>query len=300
MTRSLVCPIPGMVQYKFMQGIEMLNTRRWTEWPERALGELNIVSGLATFGGCLASLAGWLLTTGPIATVLTYGGIVVIVFSIGVAIVRSTPPVIKRPEDLVGKTIPLAEIKNISPPVMTLAVVGPSMVGKTTLKDRLSFADSGNVRTQDVSAYIASFQTAPPTHIAILDGGGERYSHQFELAKQCQCLCVVVDHNSSDSDAEVDLLRLAKHREFSRQIRNYLDDASAARKIWVRILINKHDLWGTLTSDKQQVISDFYAEELDFWRQGNRAASIEALVFSNEDASDVARFVEKLKQPAAC
>lgn len=128
---------------------------------------------------------------------------------------------------------------------------------------------------------------------------GERYSHQFELAEQCQCLCVVVDHNSSDSDTEVDLLRLNRHREFSRQIRNYLDDVSAARKTWVRILINKHDLWGTLSSDKQQVISDFYAEELDFWRQGNRAASIEALVFSNEDASDVARFVEKLKQTAA-
>lgn len=52
------------------------------------------------------------------------------------------------------------------------------------------------------------FKRLPPTHIAILDGGGERYSHQFELAEQCQCLCVVVDHNSSDSDAEVDLLRL--------------------------------------------------------------------------------------------
>lgn len=161
-----------MVQYKLMQGKAMLNTRHWKEWPERALGELNSVSGVATFGGCLASLAGWLLATGPLATVLTCGGIVIIAFSIGIAIVRSTPPVIKRPEDLVGKTIPLAEVKNISPPIMTLAVVGPSMVGKTTLKDRLSFADSGNVRTQDVSAYIASFQTAPPTHIAILDGGG--------------------------------------------------------------------------------------------------------------------------------
>lgn len=277
----------------------MLNSRRWKEWPEQALGELNIVSGLVTAGGVIASLAGWLLATGMLANVLTYGGVLIVVVSLGIAIRRSVPPVIKRPEDLVGKTIPLSEVKSISPPIMTIAVVGPSMVGKTTLKDRLSFSDSGNVRTQDVSAYIASFQTAPPTHIAILDGGGERYSHQFELAEQCQCLCVVVDHNSSDSDAEVDLLRLEKHREFSRQIRHHLDNVSAARKTWVRILINKHDLWGTLSSDKQQVISDFYATELDFWKQGNRAASIETLVFSNEDASDVARFVEKLKQTAA-
>ncbi|WP_460063109.1 hypothetical protein [Pseudomonas sp. H2_H09] len=277
----------------------MLNVRRWKEWPGRAVGELNIVSGVATFGGCVASLAGWLLATGPFATVLTYGGILIIAFSIGIAIVRSTPPIIKRPEDLVGKTIPLSEVKNISPAIMTLAVVGPSMVGKTTLKDRLSFADSGNVRTQAVSAYIANFQTSPPTHIAILDGGGELYSHQLELAEYCQCLCVVIDHNSSDSDAEVDVDRLAKHREFSKQIRQHLDKVSGVRKTWVRLLINKHDLWGTLSSDKQQLISDFYTEELDLWRQGNRAVSTESLVFSNEDASDVARFVEKLKQTAA-
>lgn len=276
----------------------MPNTRRWMKWPGRAAEELNSVSGVAGLGGSVVGLAGWSLAAGGLATALTYGGALIVIASVGVAIVRSLPSVIKRPEDLVGKTISLAEVDDISPQIMTLAVVGPSMVGKTTLKDRLSFADSANIRTQDTSAYIASFQTSPPTHIAILDGGGERFSHQFKLAEQCQCLCVVVDHNSSDSDAELDLQRLDRHREFSRQIRQHLDDASAIRKTWVRILVNKHDLWGTLSMDKQKVISDFYTEELVFWRQGNRAASIEVLVFSNEDASDVARFVEKLKQTA--
>ncbi len=281
-----------------MQGKAMLNARRWTKWPGRAVGELNTVSGVAGLGGSVISLAGWSFTTGVMATGLTYGGALIVLLSLGTALVRSIPPAIKKPEDLVGKTISLAEIGNISPPVMTLAVVGPSMVGKTTLKDRLSFTDSANIRTQDTSAYIASFQTAPPTYIAILDGGGERFSHQFKLAEQCQCLCVVIDHNASDSDIEIDAQRLEKHREFSRQIRQYLDDGSVARKIWVRLLINKHDLWGTLSVEKQKIISDFYTEELAYWRQGNRAASIEALVFSNEDASDVAKFVEKLKQTA--
>lgn len=276
----------------------MLKKRRWSDWFGRAVGELNIVSGVATLGGGVISLSGLSMAVGTLATGLTYGGAIIIVGAIGAAAARSFPPVIKRPEDLVGKTIALPEVKNISPPIMTLAVVGPSMVGKTTLKDRLSFTDSVNVRTQDTSAYIANFQTTPPSFIAILDGGGERFSHQFKLAEECQCLCVVLDHNSSDNDPEVDPARLGTHREFSRQIRQHLDDISAVRKTWVRLLINKHDLWGALPLDKQKLISDFYAEELVFWRQGNRAVSIEALVFSNEDASDVARFVEKLKQTA--
>lgn len=276
----------------------MLRKRRWSLWAKRAVGELNIVSGVASLGGTTIGLAGWSMVAGTVATVLTYGGAAIVIGSLGAAFVRAIPPATKRPQDLVGQTIPLDEIENIYPKIMTLAVVGESKVGKTTLKDRLSFTPSIYVRTQDTSAYVTSFQTSPPTYIAILDGGGERFSHQFKLAEQCQCLCVVIDHNSSDSDVDVDQVRLNAHREFSRQIRQHLDDSSSESKLWVRLLINKHDLWGELSADKQKMISDFYTEELKLWRQGNRAHSIEALVFSNEDASDVARFVEKLKQTA--
>jgi hypothetical protein len=236
---------------------------------------------------------------GTAAIALTGVGALIAVGAFGYAIVKALPPRMRLADDLVGQTISTGELANIFPAIRTLAIIGPTRAGKTTLKNRLSFDPKPASRTQHVSAYVMSLQTSPPTHIAILDAGGESFPQQFKLAELCQYLCIVIDHNISDTDTTIRPSRLSDHTSFLRQIRHHLDEVNATQKLWIHFLLNKHDLWTLEPPERRQLLVAFCSNEVEQWRQGNRAKVVDSRPHSNDDPTDVAEFMALLKRSAA-
>lgn len=270
--------------------------RRWSQWPQRITEELNGVSGVAGVGGAIMSIASWTLLGGNTALVTTVIGTLITAGASGYAVYRAVPPLMRRPQDLVGNTIALGELKDVSPAVQTLAIIGPTQAGKTTLKHRLSFDLVPSIRTQQASAYVTSLQTTPPAYLAILDGGGEKFPQQFKLAEVCEYLCIVIDHNMSDTDSTVDERRLNDHDAFLKQIRHHLDESGAPMKQWIHFLVNKRDLWKSATPEQKQRFDLFCKEEVEKWKLGRFAKTVELDEHSNDIPNDIARFMTLLKK----
>jgi hypothetical protein len=132
----------------------------------------------------------------------------------------------------------------------------------------------------------------------VLDGGGEKFPQQFNLAEICDCMCIVIDHNKSDSDSTISAERLEQHRFFLEQIVNQLNHANVKPKLWVHFLINKHDLWQSATAQQLAHFVTFYQERIKEWQNANRAETVDGRPHSNEDANDIAEFMNLLKQTA--
>jgi len=272
--------------------------RRWAQWPSRIAEELNGVSGVAGVGGGIMGIGSWTLLGGNMALMLAATGTVITIGAFGYAIYKAVPPLMKRPEDLVGRNVSLDELKDIFPQITSLAIIGPTQAGKTTLKHRLSFDVAPPTRTQQASAYVTSLQTTPPRYIAILDGGGERYPQQFKLAEICEYLCIVIDHNISDTDPAVDQSRLHDHEAFLKQIRHHLDESNAPTKQWIHFLANKHDLWKCAAPEQRLSFDSFCKNEIEKWKQGRFAKTVDLYEHSNDTPNDIARFMALLKNPA--
>ena len=273
----------------------MPKRRRWAEWPKRAAEEFNSVSGVAGLGGAAVGVAGWSLLAGAPALMFTGFGTVITLAAFGLALYRSMPVASRSTNELVGTVLSISELAGLHPSPMTFAIVGPSMSGKTTLRNRLSFIAPLPTRTQSVNAQIVALQTAPPTLIAILDGGGEKFAQQFDLAAKCEYLCLVIDHNSSDSETKVDLARLQQHAEFMKQVRHFLDENRLPPKKSIRILVNKKDLWQRASAADQDILKRFQDDELQHWKQGLRSRDIAVQPHSNDNSVDVALLVDYLK-----
>ncbi len=276
----------------------MPSKRRWGEWPKRVSQELNGVAGVAGLSGVAVSAGGLTFLAGATATALTGVGAVALLGAVGYAAYKAIPRPMQRPEDMVGKIIGIDELDNVDPPIKTVSFIGASQAGKTTLKNRLAFDFSPIDRTQSLSAYVVSLQTVPPSYVAILDGDGDKHAQQFKLAEKCDFLCIVGDHNKSDVTTAINSSRLAEHQAFLKQVRHHLDLSRAGQKLWVQILINKHDLWSSESQDKQTTLRQFYAAEAETMRQGKYASNVDCRIHSNDDANDVARFMEQLKRSA--
>ena len=272
-----------------------MKKRLWSTWPTRLVEKFNSYSGLATAGGTIITVAGLNLDT-PGAKAITGFGILLFLISFCYSIYKSIPKKLVHPSELVGKNIAISELELIYPKILSLAIVGPSQAGKTTLKDRITFTTSEDIRTQSTSAHIVSLQTSPAKYIALLDGGGEQYAHQFKLIETCDCALLMLDHNKSDHEIEVSEARLIEHEEFLRQLRNYLDDQGCAPKKWIKILINKYDLWKDASDEQRALIESMRHQQLTLWREGNRATQFEAIEHSNENPTFTARLVTRLIQ----
>jgi hypothetical protein len=271
--------------------------RRWSQWPKRTISELNGTSGLAGVGGVILGAVS--LAAGPAAIALGIAGGIIVVGSVGYAVVRAIPNPRKSPSELVGQKVDVEFLKDLDPAIRTVAVVGDTQAGKTTLKNRLSLDPAIVHRTQNVSATVISLQTSPPSYIGVLDGGGDRLFQQFEIEELCDCLFIIIDHNISDVDPSVDERRLESHRAFLTQIRHKLDDAGSPPKQKILFLVNKRDLWERSSGTDRALFDRFCREETDKWRGGNRALDLEVRPHSNERVQDVARVMELLRHLAA-
>lgn len=277
----------------------MHSARRWLSWPKRTSDQLNGVAGVAGLGGVVFCIGTWVAISGPVGVVLASTGLVITLGTLGYAMYRAVPPKQTRATAMVGQVVELRDLSLVSDRLPRLSIVGPTMAGKTTLKDRLTLSPSDSMRTQKMTARVVATQTAPPSFIAVLDGGGEKYSQQFELAKHCDCLCLIVDHSASDVESRVDPERLSHHAEFLRQIRHYLDESGCPPKHWIRLLINKRDLWERAVDEERSQLVSFYESELAHWKQWSRSRDVEVLLHSNDHPADIAAFYNIIKATAA-
>lgn len=276
-----------------------MRKRKWSQWPARVARELNGVSGLASIGGIGVGAGSLTFLAGAEALVLTGIGAITVTGAVIYAVYNAVPPPAQRPEDLVGKKVDLDQLTNVIPPIRRVSIIGVSQAGKTTLRGRLAVDTSSPGRTQHMTAQVISLQTAPPTFVAVLDGGGERYPQQFKIAEMCDFLCIVIDHNESDADASIDPKRLSEHKAFLAQVRHHLDQVGKGPITQVHCLINKHDLWMNAPAKKQSELVAFCAEETKKWKLGKNAVDADFKAHSNEKPNDVADFMSLLKKMAS-
>jgi len=272
----------------------MRTRRRWNRWPGRVLVELNGVGGVVAVGGFAIAIAGWTVLSGLPSTILMLVGIVITAGAVLYALWRSFPPALRRLQDVAGMSFSVGELEDFDPVPIRLAIVGPTRAGKTTLLNRLSLKPKAQERTQVVTASIIALSVAPTSYIALLDGGGEKYSQQFKIAEAADCLLVVLDHNNSETDTAVDPGRLEKNAEFLQQIRDHLREVGRDKKRWIEILMNKRDLWERGTKKQRESIEKFCREQMQKFTDGQYCEQSESHVHSNEIGDDIARLMSKV------
>ena len=112
----------------------MAAKRRWKQWPGRTFQELNGLSGIAGLGGIAIGAGGLTFLAGAAAVALTGVGAVIVVGAVSAAIAKGMPPLLKRPEELVGEIVDISDLSNVSPAIIKLSIIGPSQTGKDDLK----------------------------------------------------------------------------------------------------------------------------------------------------------------------
>src|SRR5712672_897833 len=161
----------------------MARKRRWRSMPGRLSENLNGVSGVAGLGGAAFGVASWTLLAGTVAATLSGVGVVITAGAVGYAAWKAIPPQLKPAADLVGATLPLRELQGVAGDIGVISIIGPTQVGKTTLRNCLAIDTAKATRTQEVGACVVALQTVPPSYVAILDGGGEQLAQQFRIAE---------------------------------------------------------------------------------------------------------------------
>lgn len=264
--------------------------RRWfSRFGPRLQNQLNIVAGIVGIGAAALALAG-LLAEGTARTVLILLGVVVVCIMLAVGTIRAWPPKDLNPSDVVGEDHPLADLPSIYPRVPGLGILGSGAVGKSTLKSRLlQLPAPRNVYTQNVTFHVSPLLHNHQTYVALLDGRGESYDQQFEIAAKADIVLILLDHNDIDStDPNSD--RLTAHRDFGIQVRDYLNGHEIRKKV-VHLLLNKTDLWHEADHANQETIRRFFAEEVQRWTDAFGTAVTKA-EHSNNLPDDTARLIE--------
>ncbi|MEZ2338783.1 GTPase domain-containing protein [Mucilaginibacter sp. RCC_168] len=274
----------------------MPKKRPWNLWPQKFKEELNSVAGVTGFGGAAMSIAGMTIMAGTVGLVTSGAGAVITALTFAYAGYKAIPAKFINAESVVGISFNLRELSNIYPPIKKLAIVGPESAGKTTLKTNLAFEARTRQRTQLLSAQIVAIPDSPPKYLAVIDGAGEKFYQQFEIAKQADYICIVIDHNISDIDIKLSSDRIQQNTDFLDQVRNMLSEERLPRKNWIEILINKHDLWGNASTIQQAKFDDFCKSELVKWQGSNLADHVDMHPHSNERTGDVNKFMEVLKR----
>jgi hypothetical protein len=149
-----------------------------------------------------------------------------------------------------------------------------------------------------MSAYIVPLPATPTNHVkylAILDGRGDRYSQQFQLALACDYLCVVLDHNESPTDIPIVKSRLDEHRDFLEQVKHHLEQSHAAPKQWVHFLINKRDLWIKAPAEDKAFLIQSVRDEAESWRREKLTQTADVREYSNNSNEDIVQFMNFLR-----
>lgn len=270
----------------------MAGKRRWSEFPKRFKEQLDATATVAGVGGIGLGAAGWGVLAPPFTLIAVGIGGFITFGTLGYSALKAVPPKLTDAHELLGKSLPLSDLDRLSAKIPSISIIGPSRAGKTTLRNRLSFLRNPTVRTNSLSVQIVSLPVAPTQYVALLDGGGHVYQHQFELAETCDHLCIVLDHNSSDTAPEPDGARIEKHADFLEQVSNSIREYRKSKLKTILFLWNKRDLWELGNEDSLAEFHEFQKETVASWRNANYASETFDTVHSNEVPDDVAKVVE--------
>jgi hypothetical protein len=267
----------------------------------RLAQELNIVSGLL---GVVAIALGVVavVTGGLIRVTLIVIACLIAVPTFGYALVRAVPPRRKPPQEFEGKQLFVSDLASVNPRVPVLGVIGQVQTGKTTLHNLLlqkPFDKRLDPLTKIVTVHISVIIKQPATYWAIVDGRGEEYSQQFEVAEAAEILCILLDHNLVSEASSVNEDRINKHHEFGRQLRAKLESTWIKRKpshtIPVHILLNKKDQWSKADDASRALLQGMLKTEQKEWADMTYIGSVTTADHSNSDSGDVVRATTALR-----
>lgn len=273
---------------------------KWLErFVTRLVVQLNIVNGIASIAGLIFAVGG-ALSAGSIRKALFILAAAILVPTIGVAIYHAWPPALRSPQDVVGQRLFVSDLDSLDPPVPKLGIIGHSRVGKTTLRDLLLQEPyDAAERTSFVTARVSSIIQNPATYFAVLDGRGEAYAHQFEVADAADILCVLLDHNLVQGEIVSDE-RIKNHRDFGQQLRERLRATWSHKKpqstVPVHILLNKRDEWSKASAEEQAKLYEVLRQEEQAWTSMPFVGEVSTSPHSNADAEDVVKLIAALKQ----
>jgi hypothetical protein len=262
------------------------------------LTELNNVNGLWAIAGFLFAGAGFLVD-GVVQIVVIAIGLVILVPTFVNAVRRSIPPSLMTPERAEGKELVIADLAAIEPPVPGIGIIGPSRVGKTTLRDALLQRSSARQATQRITVHVSSIIKNPTTFLAVLDGRGEAYGQQFEVANAADILCVLIDHNSIDGQSTIGPGRLEKHVEFGDQVRSSLENEWIKRPravpLRVHLLLNKEDEWKLSALADQSALHAVLADEEAKWRALQGVGGVSTATHTNNTVESITKLAGAIK-----
>lgn len=266
-----------------------MTKRDWKTWPKRFRGAIEGTSGAVSIVGGLTAIVGSLVFTGPMAVVI---GAIGIGGGVVTAALMAIPPLQKNAQDLLNRPISLSELLEIQPPPLRIAVVGASQSGKSTFLSTVLHKTHSNVRTNGITAELFPLSTNPISYAAVIDGDGQAYYQQFEVANQAHFLVIIVDHNQAADENSRVISRFKDHDSFLAQIERFI---LANKKIpRIHLILNKRDLWEG-HFDAPEIISWFKTHE-DHWSKTNSLTNQFTSDFhTNNNTADTAKVMNKIR-----
>jgi hypothetical protein len=276
----------------------MSRRRHWHKWLKRFIQELNSTSGLASLGGLILTVIafiGWTASSSFLSAFLGISGIFIAVVAIMIPAWKAIPPKLWNAADLVGQRLTLDKIESVDPPLLKLGVVGSSQVGKSTLVSRVLHQIPPSQRTDIVHGYVAALNTNPLQFLAMLDGPGQVFANQFQIATPADILCIIIDHNLSDNETSIEETRIQEHIKFQQQLRGYLKEQSK-KPVWIHLLLNKQDLWENNSLDKCERLKQLLKDEAKAWKDSNLVSTVTFAEHSNGRPDEITSLISHLQQ----
>jgi hypothetical protein len=172
---------------------------------------------------------------------------------------------------------------------------------KTTLRDLLLQLPPTEEATQTITARVTAAVRNPTTFMALIDGRGEAFGQQFEVARYADIVLVLLDHNLVDGQTTIGPGRLDQHKELGNQVRLTMaeewktHDHERKRRLHVHILLNKADEWETGGKDVEHELMQLLESEEALWKSVQGVESVTTARHSNIRAADIARLAMAIR-----
>lgn len=263
--------------------------RRWTTWPKRFGNALTETSGIISIAGVGISAVG---ATVAAPALFIFGGIT-ISLAVLYAGYRGIPPKLKSGSELVGLTIPIEELDEIDHPILKLGIVGSTQSGKTTFLQQALQRPAGTTRTNKVYASVVALQTTPTKYIALIDGDGDQFAQQFQVAEHADFLLIYLDHNLGDISVAKSKERIEEHDRFMKQLESHIKKRHITR---IHVVLNKRDLWEK--SKNAVELKAWFEAHVDHLKQVSNTDGITSDIHSNLNATDIGKVLSLISDRA--